>query len=204
MVRKAKKSGITTKFSEADAKLAEGMWKIYNETPIRQGRAFPHYGVTLKTVKRRVSSAKNSTFIGSYVENELAGFIQLIHGDNIAIISQILSLQKYWDKAVNNALVAKAVEVCASQNVKWLMYGRMGNHPSLDRFKQSNGFTRFPLTRYYTPLTKKGEIAAKIGLHKEVKDALPQRIKYLLIPIYNWISRTRIEIKKIKGNVEIT
>jgi hypothetical protein len=196
MVRKAKKSGITTKVSEADAKLAEGMWKIYNETPIRQGRAFPHYGVQLKTVKRRVSSAKNSTFIGSYVGNELAGFIQLVHGDNITITSQILSLQKHWDKAVNNALLAKAIEVCANQQVKWLMYGRMGNHPSLDRFKQSNGFTRFSLTRYYIPLTKKGKIATKLGLHKEVKDALPQRIKYLLIPIYNWISRTRLEINK--------
>lgn len=191
MVRKAKRSGIATKVSEADAKLAEGMWKIYNETPIRQGRAFPRYGVTLKTVKRRVSSAKNSTFIGSYVEEELAGFIQLVHGDNIAITAQILSLQNYWDKAVNNALVAKAVEVCASQNVKWLMYGRMGNHPSLDRFKQNNGFIRFSLTRYNMPVTTKGKIATKFGLHKEVKDALPKRVKDALIPIYNWLNRPK-------------
>jgi hypothetical protein len=191
MVRKAKKSGVTTKVTEADAKLAEGMWKIYNETPIRQGRAFPHYGVALKTVKRRVSSAKKSTSIGSYVEDELVGFIQLIHGDNIAIISQILSLQRYWDKAVNNALLAKAVEVCANQQVKWLMYGRMGNHPSLDRFKQNNGFTRFSLTRYNMPITTKGKIAAKMGLHREFKDILPQSVKYKLIPVYNWISRTK-------------
>jgi hypothetical protein len=196
MVRKAKKSGVTTKVSEADEESAEGMWKIYNETPIRQGRAFPHYGVALKTVKRRVLSTKNSTFIGSYVEDELAGFIQLVHGDNITIVSRILSLQKYWDKAVNNALVAKAVEVCADHNVKWLMYGRMGNNPSLDRFKQNNGFTRFELTRYYLPVTTKGKIAAKLGLHREVKDALPQRVKYVLIPVYNWISRTKRKIKK--------
>jgi hypothetical protein len=191
MVRKAEKSGVTTKVSVADEELAEGMWKIYNETPIRQGRAFPHYGVTLRTVKRRVISAKNSTFIGSYVEDELAGFIQLVHGDNIAVTSQILSLQKHWDKAVNNALLAKAVEVCANKQVKWLMYGRMGNHPSLDRFKQNNGFARFSLTRYYVLLTTKGKIAAKLGLHREFKDVLPQSIKYKLIPFYNWISRTK-------------
>jgi hypothetical protein len=71
------------------------------------------------------------------------------------------------------------------------MYGRMGNHPSLDRFKQNHGFTKFSLTRYYVPLTAKGRIAAKLGLHREFKDALPQSIKYKLIPVYNWISRTK-------------
>jgi hypothetical protein len=191
MVRKAEKSGVSTQVVAPDDKLAEGIWKIYNETPVRQGRVFSHYGVTLETVKRQILSAENSTFIGSYIEDELAGFIQLVHGDNIAITSQILSLQKQWDKAVNNALLAKAVEVCASQQEKWLMYGRIGNHPSLDKFKQNNGFTRFPLTRYYMPLTRKGKIATKLGLHRELKDALPQSMKDKFIPVYNWISRTK-------------
>jgi hypothetical protein len=191
MVRKAEKIGVKTGVVEPDLKLAEGIWKIYNEMPIRQARAFPHYGVAFETVKSKVLSAKNSTFIGSYVEDELAGFIQLVHGDNITIISQILSMQKQWNKAVNNALLAKAIEVCANRQVKWLMYGRMGNHPSLDRFKQNNGFTRFSLTRYYVPLTIKGKIATKLGLHRELKDALPQSIRYKLIPIYNWTSRIR-------------
>jgi hypothetical protein len=134
-------------------------------------------------------------FIGAYLEDELVGFIQLVHGENIAIISQILSLQKHWDKAVNNALLAKAIEVCASQQEKWLLYGRIGNHPSLDRFKQNHGFTKFPLTRYYVPLTRKGKIATKTGLHKEFKDALPQSIKYALIPVYNWVSRAKTKMK---------
>jgi len=200
MIRKAEKSGVTTKISAADEEFAEGIWKIYNETPIRQGRAFPHYGVTLQTVKRRVLSSKKSTFIGAYFEGALVGFIQLVHGDDITIISQILSLQEQWDKAVNNALLAKSVEVCGNQQERWLIYGRMGNHPSLDRFKQSNGFQRFPLTRYYIPLTRKGKIAAKLGLDREIKDAIPRRIKYSLIPIYNWMSRTKTEmrIKKSK------
>jgi hypothetical protein len=60
MVRKAKKSGVATKVVAPDEKLAERIWKIYNETPIRQGRSFPHYGVTLQTVKRFLSS-KNSS-----------------------------------------------------------------------------------------------------------------------------------------------
>ena len=28
--------------------IAEGVWRIYNESPIRQERAFPHYGTSLE------------------------------------------------------------------------------------------------------------------------------------------------------------
>ena len=195
MVRKAEKSGIRTEVVEPNEKLAEGIWKIYNETPIRQERAFPHYGESMQTVTGSVLSAQDCTFIGAFFRDELAGFIQLVHGDKIAIISQILSLQKHSDKAVNNALVAKAVEVCVTKKIGWLMYGRMGNHPSLDNFKQNNGFTKFSLTRYYVPITKKGRIATKMGLHREIKDALPQPIKYPLIPVYNWVSRNKMRIR---------
>jgi len=195
MVRKAEKTGVTTEVVEPNEKLAEGIWKIFNETPIRQERAYPHYGVSLQTTTRSVFSAQNCTFIGAFFQDELAGFTQLIHGDKISIITQILALQKHLDKAVNNALIAKAVEVCATKKIGWLMYGRMGNHPALDKFKQSNGFSRFPVTRYYVPITKKGRIAVKIGLHREIKDVLPQPIKYPLIPIYNWISRNKMRIK---------
>ena len=195
MVRKAEKSGIRTSFVEPTEELAVGIWKIFNETPIRQERGFPHYGVSLQAVKKGVLAATNSTFIGAFFQDELAGFVQIVHGDKIAIISQILSLQKHWDKAVNNSLVAKAVEVCADRHLEWIMYGRIGNHPSLDKFKQSNGFGRFELTRYHIPLTGKGRMAIKFGLHRELKDVFPQSLKNGLIPFYNWISRTRTRIK---------
>jgi hypothetical protein len=195
MIRKAEKSGIRTNIAEPDEKLAEGIWKIYNESPIRQGRGFPHYGVSQHQVTTWLHSAQNCTYIGAYLQDELAGFIGLVQGENIAIISQILSLQRHSDKAVNNALVAKALEVCASKGVKWVMYGRMGNHPSLDNFKQSNGFTEFQLTRYYIPITRRGKVATKLGLQKEVKDMLPRKIKFFAIPISNWLSRNRMKIR---------
>ena len=195
MIRKAEKSGIRTDIAEPNEILAEGMWKIYNETPIRQDRGFPHYGVPLEEVMKGLHSSQNCTYVVAHLQDELVGFVQLVNGDNIAIISQILSLQKHWDKAVNNALVAKAVEVCASKGMKWIMYGRMGNHPTLDNFKQNNGFIQFQLTRYYIPLTGKGRIAVKLGLHRELKDALPHAIKYPLFPLYNWISRTRMKLR---------
>jgi hypothetical protein len=195
MIRKAEKSGVKTIVIEPDEKVAEGIWRIYNETPIRQERAYPVYGISLEAVKKYVLSPQNSTYIGSYLQDELVGFIRLLHAKNITILSQILSMQKHWDLALNNALSAKAVEACASKGEKWLMYARMGNHPTLDTFKENNGFTRYPLTRYYVPLTRKGELAIKLGLHRRTEDVLPASIKYRLIPIYNWISRTKMKIK---------
>ena len=173
--------------------------ELFNGTPIRQGRAFLHYGVTLLEVKTRLFSAPNCAFIGAYLKDELVGFVRLIHADELTIISQILSLEKHWNKAVNNALIAKAVEVCASKGVKWIMYGRIGDwrrglarRSSLDDFKLNNGFRLFQLTRYYVPLTGKGALAIKLGLREEIADMLPLSIKYVFIPIYNWLSRNGI------------
>ena len=199
MVRKAEKSDVKTEVVEPNEKLAEGIWKIYNETSIRQERAFPHYGISLQTVRELVFSLKNCTFIGSFLQNELVGFIQLVHGDKTAVISQILSLQKHWDKAVNNALIAEAIKFCASNKIEWIMYGRMGNHPSLDRFKQSNSFSKFNIARYYIPITWKGKLAVKLGLHREIKDVVPEPLKHWLIPFYNWMSR-KTRIKQVSSS----
>jgi len=145
----------------------------------------------LETVRSSVLGSKDSTYIGAYYEGDLIGFVHLVYGDNIAIMSQFLSLQQHWNKAPNNALVAKTVEVCADKGVPYLMYARMGNHPSLDMFKRSNGFSRFPVTRYYLPLTRKGMLAIRLRVHQEMRDALPQSIKYPLIPLVNWVDRTQ-------------
>jgi hypothetical protein len=200
MVRRAEKSGVNVTVVQPSDKLAKGIWKIYNETPIRQERAFPHYGEPLETVTGNMYAAKKSAFIAAYLGDELIGFIQILYGDNIAILSNILTMQKHWDKSVNNAMLAKAVEVCASNGNRWFMYGRIGNHPSLDRFKENNGFVKYPVTRYYIPITSKGRLAIRLGLHQELKDALPQSIKDPLIPAFNWVSRNKTRLKLARRN----
>ena len=195
MVRRAEKSGVKVSVVELNEKLVEGIWKIYNETPIRQHRAFSHFGESLKSVADNMALSKKSTFISAYLEDELVGFIQIVYGEDIAIISQILSLQKHWDKSLNNVLLAKAIEVCAANGNRWLMYGRIGNHPSLDKFKESNGFTKYPIARYYVPITWKGRFAMRLGLHREFKDALPKPLKGPLIPVFNWVSRNKALIR---------
>jgi len=75
------------------------------------------------------------------------------------------------------------------------MYGRIGNHPSLDTFKLNNGFTKFEIKRYYLPLSNKGKIAIKLGLHRSLKDNLPQYLTDKAIPVTNWVSRIKIKTK---------
>jgi len=195
MIRKAEKTGITTDVAVTDDRLAEGIWKIFNETPIRQGRAFPHYGISLDSVKQNLQSFPNFTYVGAYLQNEMVGFAHLIHGDHLTMISQLLSLQKTRDKAVNNALIAKAIQFCSNNHIEWIMYGRIGNHPTLDDFKENNGFRKLLLNRYYLPLTGKGKLAIKLKLNRELKDTLPQSAKTALFPLYNWISRMRARIR---------
>lgn len=195
MIRKAEKSGIETRIVVPDEKFAEGVWNIFNETQIRQGRASPYYGIPLEKVKQDLLNAKGFTFVGAYLQDELAGFIQLVNGDQISIITQILALQKHQDKAVNNATVAKAVQYCAEHHIVNLMYGRMENHPSLDKFKESNSFVKYNLNRYYIPLTRKGKIVIKLHLHRPLKDALPLNVRNKLLGVYSWVSRTKIKLK---------
>lgn len=199
MVRRAEKSSVKVVVIEPSAKLALDICKIYNETPIRQARAFTHYGESIQTVTEHMyDDIEHNTFIGAYLGEELVGFLQILYGDNIAIISNILSLQAHWDKSLNNALLAKAVEVCASKKQRWLMYGRIGNHPSLDRFKINNGFVRVKIARYYIALSNKGKLAIRLGLHNELKDSLIDSknfLKYPIISTMNWVSRSKIRLK---------
>ena len=52
MVKLAEKKGVEIRETPFDEKLVRGIVDIYNETPIRQGRRFPHYGKDLDTVYR--------------------------------------------------------------------------------------------------------------------------------------------------------
>ncbi|RLG61341.1 hypothetical protein DRN86_00150 [Candidatus Geothermarchaeota archaeon] len=191
MVRKAEKRGVIVKtLTECSDSVAESLWRIYNETPIRQGRWFKGYGTPKSVFKNwKIPDPKVGELLGAFWNGEMIGFLTLLYGDRVALISQILSMVKHLDKAPNNALIAKAVERCCNRGIRFLIYARMGNHPTLDRFKESNGFVRYPIPRLYVPLSKKGNIAIKLKLHLEPQDLVPEAIKGKLIPLYNLLSR---------------
>lgn len=193
-VKKAAKQGIVVKIAEFDDDFVKGIVGINNETPIRQGREFWHYQKSFEAVKDENSTYPGrNTFLGAYYQNELIGFMRLIHAGKLASVVQLLSMVKHYDKRPTNALIAKAVEVCEQQGMAYLMYCNYVYHDpnsSLTEFKRRNGFEKVLVPRYYIPLTLKGKVALKLGLHLRLVEHIPAPIVTRLLRVRSyWYAR---------------
>jgi hypothetical protein len=176
-VRKAQKKGVVVRLANFDDRFVEGMTSIFNETPIRQGRHFLHYGKNFETVKRQFSRFLfREEIFGAYLGEELVGFIMLANAGRYSVLGQIISKVSRRDLAPTNALLAKAVERCAEKGFPYLAYAYWLDD-GLGEFKRNNGFQKFDLPRYFVPLTRKGELALHLGLHRGWKATFPAQIK---------------------------
>lgn len=200
-VRRAYKKGLTVKVVELDDELIKGMTTIYNESSIRQGRAYLHYGKDFNTIKKEISTyLTNSDFICAYHNDELIGFIKLVYVGHIAQIMQIISKIKHQDKRPTNALIAKAVEICVEKKMDYFVYGQYvyGNktESTIIDFKVRNGFEMMKLPRYYIPISPLGEIGIKLKIHKGIKNLIPENLLYFLIDFRTkWYSKRYSEKK---------
>lgn len=183
MARRAGKKGVVFRQATPDDELVQGVWAIYNECEIRQGKKFPHYGKDLKTVQSEtLTFLDRSVFFGAYFQDQLIGFAKLhCHAARTqAGIVSILSLTEHRDKSPTNALIAEAVRYCAANRIPNLVYSRYsdGNkeRDSLMDFKDHNGFQKVLLPRYFVPLTPLGQMALQVGLHKRLVDHVPDFI----------------------------
>lgn len=163
--------------------LVHGIWEIYNETPIRQGRKFPHFGKDIgKVHEEEATYLDSSVFVGAYFGDKLIGFIKLLwdRDNSQAGLLNIVSLIEHRDKAPTNALVAHAVRICAERKTPYLVYSNFAygkrTSDSLSDFKERNAFQRVDLPRYYVPLTPLGSAALKMGLHKHIREHIPERM----------------------------
>lgn len=180
MVRKAEKQGVMLREVPFGEALVKGIWEIYNETPYRQGKRFPHYGKNIDTVhKEEATHLDRSIFIGAFLGEDLIGFIKLVEDDTRTETSliNIVSLIRHRDKAPTNALIASAVRACADRGIPYLVYSKFAygkrRRDTLSDFKQNNGFQRIDLPRYYVVLTPIGWAACRLGLHHRVFELLP-------------------------------
>ena len=177
MVRKSQKAGVEVREAPFDDELVRGMVDIFNEAPVRQGFRFWHYGKDFETVKREFSRFLfREDIIGAYYKGELIGFAMVANAGRYGMIGMFISKMKHRDKAVNNALMAKAVEVCEKRQLPYLMYTTW-RQTSLVDFKRHSGFREMKVPRYFVPLTQKGKVALRLGFHRGLKEGLPNRIK---------------------------
>ena len=177
-VRRAAKRGVSVNVVAFDERLVQGIKRLYDESPIRQGRRFWHFGKDLATVRTENSSyLQQSEFIGAYHAGELIGFMKFVYVGRVAIIMQILSRSSEHDKRPMNAMIAKAMEVCHSKGIAYLVYSKFtfGNKKNDDmgEFKRRNGFVQMNFPQYFVPLTLRGRLAFALKLHRGVLGLLP-------------------------------
>lgn len=196
-VRTAAKRGLEVRAVPFDDTFVEGIRGIYNETPVRQGRRFWHYGKDFATVKRDNSSyVDRADFIGAYVGSELVGFIKMVYVDSTASIMQILCKNAHQDKKCMNALVAKAVEICHQKQIPTLIYCKYVYHKTLENplteFKRRNGFQKVHVPRYFVPLTMKGKLALVLRLHLPITESLPEPLVAKLLDLREWYYNRKV------------
>jgi hypothetical protein len=180
-IRASEKRGVVVRVSEYDDDYVRGIMSIYNETPIRAGRKFWHFGKSFETVKKENGTyAERSTFLAAYSGNQMVGYLKIVWDKRTAAIMQILSKIAFRDCRPNNALLAEAVRQCCLRDVGYLLYEKFDygkkRGDSLTRFKQSNGFIRMEVPRYYVPLNGKGRWALRLGFHKNPAERIPEWI----------------------------
>jgi len=181
--RQAEKKGVVLREVPCDETLFRGICEIYNECPVRQGRRFPHYGMTLEKVRDYASTfLDRSVYVGAFLGDTMIGFIKLVTDETRAhaCLVHILSMVQHKDKAPTNALIAHAVRLCADRGISYLVYENFTygkkRGDSLSHFKEVNGFQRMDLPRYYIPLTPLGQIAFRLGLHHRFVDRIPESL----------------------------
>jgi len=182
-VRKAEKNGVQVREVAFDDALVKGISSIYNESTIRQGKRFWHYGKDLDAVRSmNATFMDQSIFIGAYFQDQLIGFVKLVRDEEScqAGLMQIISMIEHRDKAPTNALIAQAVRSCAQRGITYLWYANFSygkkQHDSLADFKRHNGFQKVELPRYYVPVTVTGRIALRLGLHHSAADWIPESL----------------------------
>ncbi len=181
--RQAEKKGVTFRELPFGEELIRGICGIYNETPMRQGKAFPYYGMTPEQASTYAGTyLDQSAFLGAFMGDTMIGFVKLTMDAQRtqACLVHILSMVKHNDKAPTNALISQSVRYCAEHKIAFLVYEHFhyGNKQgdSLSHFKEVNGFERVDLPRYYIPLTAKGKLALRLGLHHRLADRLPESV----------------------------
>jgi hypothetical protein len=187
-LHRATREGVVVRAVAYDDHFVQGIKDLYDETPLRQGKPFWHHGKSFEDIKKiHGTYSERAEYIGAYFEDELIGFLKMVYVDNIAKTMNVIGKEKYFRKRPTNALIAKAVEICAEKGIAYLNYGQYRfpgrKDSSLSDFKRRNGFQEFKCPRYYVPLTAKGKLALALGLHRDWKTVIPWTVTKPLLQL---------------------
>lgn len=183
-IKRPEKRGIEIKVVPLDDDFVRGVMEIFNETPVRRGRRFSHYGKSFEELEEVLSrDLPVSKFIGAYEEGSLVGFVKLVYAEGrFANPGLIVSKLEFRRKYVNNALVARAVELCTEDGIPFLTYTNWRRGTQAD-FLMRHGFEKISVPRYWIALSRKGELAIKLGFHHSLRTRIPEPLVGLLLDL---------------------
>jgi len=180
-VRRAEKRGVRVRVEKFDDELVKKLVEINNSSPVRQGRPYHHYGKSLEqTRKDHCSFVERSDFFCAYCEDEVIGYLKLVYRGQVASVLNLCTKDSHLDKRPANALLKAAVERSAAQGVTCVTYGlfNYGNkrNTPITQFKIRHGFEEVLVPRYFVPLSLRGKVLLKLGLHRGILGILPNRL----------------------------
>ena len=180
-VRRSEKRGTVVLTKDLDPEVVEGIRRVNDDCPMRQGVKNAYYGLTSEdTWKRYGEFTGRCSFICAYSGEEMIGFLHLVYREDVAAILNLSVKPSEFDKRPANALVAKAVQVCEERGISHISYGlyNYGNKRDspLREFKVRNGFKEMLVPRYFVPLTTWGRICMKANLHRGLIGILPTSV----------------------------
>ncbi|MGH9533771.1 MAG: GNAT family N-acetyltransferase [Terriglobales bacterium] len=177
-VRRAERRGVEVRVQKLDRELVRGIQAVNDECPVVQGKKSRFHGRSLPEVwKDHESFSDRSWWVCAYHGGELVGYMKIVHCGAFASVLTTLTRPSHADKRPANAILARVVRLCLEEGIPSLVYGQLnyGNkrEGSLREFKLRNGFSEILVPRYYVPLTLRGRIALRLGLHRGLLGALP-------------------------------
>ncbi len=184
-VERAENAGVVIRHVPLDDDLVRGITKIYNEAPVKRGKPNRHYGKNFAQVKAGMErDLRRSGFIGAYYEEELIGVIKVVYAGSLASPVTNLAMFAHRDKMTNYALMAELVRSCLKKKTAFVFYGIWKTRrEGMREFLESNGFKQVDVPRFYVPLTTRGAMYLRLGLHKGLMSVLPDNLVVKLIAL---------------------
>ena len=206
-VRRAQKRGVLVRTEQFSDELVRGILDVNNDSPVRQGRRYTHFGKSFEQVRKdHEAFTDRSIFICAYFEEEMIGFMKVVYRGEVASILQLTPKASHSDKRPANAMLAKAVEVCTANHKSYLVYGMFnqgnkGDTP-IREFKVRNGFKEIKMPRYYVPLTTWGTVCVRMKLYRGLIGLLPAWIILFLAKVRAKVYAVRQRMSRCSSMTE--
>lgn len=186
-LRRARREGVEVREIPFDEESFEAIATLFNETPIRQGKRYWHYGKSARQIGEELSPlAGRSVFVGAFLGARLVGFSQIVRLERLRILRTVHVLGSVQAKRVRpvSAMIEWMVQYGWEQGFERLVYGKhnYGGSPNdtLAAFKSRHGFRLTPLRVDYHPLSPWGAWFLAAGLHRSPREMIPAELVHTL------------------------